>query len=113
MKQSDIERALDILRKELPSLDAAAMPTKSETYVICGSQAGAVRDAIKTVDAVLRTSVPQPGLRDPIVQRLLAQAEYVASIADCVNESREREADRCDAVEELGRIVAELKGQGR
>ena len=38
--------AVAVLQRHLPNLDAAAMPTKCEVFVVCGSEAAEMRDAI-------------------------------------------------------------------
>jgi hypothetical protein len=43
--------ALAVLRRHLPNLDAAAMPTKCEVFVVCGFEAAEMRDAIESLSA--------------------------------------------------------------
>ena len=43
--------AIKVLRSHLPNLDAAAIPTKSEVFVICGRPARDMFDAIELLTA--------------------------------------------------------------
>lgn len=51
-----LEWAMTVLAEQEPDLTAAAIPTKSECYVICGNHAAAVRDAHKIILTALRDS---------------------------------------------------------
>ncbi|RAK68770.1 hypothetical protein [Phenylobacterium kunshanense] len=43
------DAALAVLRRHLPSLEAAAMPTKCEVFTACGYEAAELRDAIEAL----------------------------------------------------------------
>lgn len=50
---------LNVLRKHLPSLDAAAIPTKSEVFVLCGHEAREMHDAIEALIAAAPSEPPK------------------------------------------------------
>jgi hypothetical protein len=77
---AEVVEAMDVLRRQLPDLDAAAIPTKSETYVVCGRYAREVHDAIKTVLAALGPPPVDPDIEE--ARRLTAEdhPEYADDI---------------------------------
>lgn len=52
-----LREALDTLRRELPDLYAAAIPTKSKVYTLLGWSARKVHDAIETITTTPSTTV--------------------------------------------------------
>lgn len=83
MVEEKVGHAIEILERQLPDLNAAAIPTKCETYVICGWNARALHDAIKTVVAAARATAPRPGGggEDAVerLQHVIDQDRYVAA----------------------------------
>ena len=56
-----LETAIAVLRRKLPELDVAAIPTKSEVFVVAGSGARKMHDAIETVLASLASNKQEAG----------------------------------------------------
>lgn len=48
-----VKEAIKVLRSHQPCLYAAAIPTKSEVFVVCGYRAAEIHDAIDVVAAAL------------------------------------------------------------
>lgn len=51
-KTVEVTQALKVLERHLSELDVAAIPTKCETFVICGRPAREMHDAIETLVAI-------------------------------------------------------------
>jgi hypothetical protein len=65
VEMSGVERAREVLRKQLPDLNVAAIPTKSEVFVVCGRPARDLHDAI-TMLLAHTDATPAPAQTDAV-----------------------------------------------
>lgn len=104
MSEELTKEHLSVLRTAVDSLDAAATPTKCETFVVCGYEAGRLRDAIT---ALLNTRAAAPEM-----------AEALEGLLDAFAKPLKRRAmgghdlDQQEAVLTARAALAKARGEG-